>query len=164
MLKPAFLFQNELNEAYQSIIYNDKYRFLVEDVWDYSIKIDESDKYRIQLVSANAENNIIGYFCADTDRKNNNITNLEVINFREANPVYTIDFHRFIKSLTEKYGFRKVTFEVIVGSPYQDLYDKYLKRYNGREIGIRYQDVKLADGNYYDVKIYELYNTSVLRL
>lgn len=161
MLKPAFLYQNELNKAYQDyVLYNPIYFYLIEDVWDYAIKIDENDYTRIQFVSV--KNNIVhGYFCADVNRKNNVVTNLEV--FRLTNKpgnVFTFDFHRFIKKIITQ--FRKVTFEVIENSPYQKIYDNHLKRYNGREVGKRLLDVKLSDGNYYNVKVYELFNPNVL--
>lgn len=157
MLKPAFLYKNQLNETYHKIIYNEKYKFLIEDVWEYNIKIEESDANSIQLVSIDENENVIGFLQANLNREINHVTSLEVINFNEINYTYSKDFNNFIRDLTEKFGFKKITFEVILGSPYEKLYDKHLKRFNGRVVGIKKAEVRLADGKYYDVKIYEIF-------
>lgn len=156
MLRPAFLYANELNAAYQAIIYDPAYFFLIEDVWDYRIQIDESDSDRIQLVSLADGERIAGYFEIQCDRKTNQVTGLEVIRFNDKSLTFSRDFRQFILDLTGRFGFRKVVFEAIVGSPGEKVYDHYLEKYGARIVGVLKEHVRLQDGKYYDVKIYEI--------
>jgi hypothetical protein len=36
------------------------------------------------------------------------------------------------------------------------MYDKFIKKYNGRVVGISKESVRLTDGEFYDVKEYEI--------
>lgn len=157
MLQPAILHVDALNEAYQKTIYNPDYKYLVESVWKYHITIDDSDEYRIQLVSVGKSGEIVGYLEAATNRINNVVTNIEIVSFDIGNRVFGIDVHRFITKLTTTFGFRKVSFEAICGSLGETIYDKHLHRYNGRIVGTLKKEVKLNDGKYHDVKLYELF-------
>jgi len=51
-----------------------------------------------------------------------------------------------------------------MGNPIEKMYDKYINKYGGRIIGINKQSTKLQDGNYYDVKYYEIFRDDYLRL
>jgi hypothetical protein len=61
-----------------------------------------------------------------------------------------------IKDIFEKYRFNKLNFTVARGNPIEKTYDKLIKRYNGRIVGILEQEARLIDGRLYDVKEYEL--------
>jgi hypothetical protein len=76
---------------------------------------------------------------------------------RAANP-YTFgrDVITAVKDIFEKYRFNKLDFSVVCGNPIEKTYDKLIKRYNGRVVGIREQEARLLDGKLYDVKEYEL--------
>jgi hypothetical protein len=56
----------------------------------------------------------------------------------------------------EKYRFNKLNFTVVRGNPIEKTYDKLIKRYNGRIVGIKEQETKLIDGKLYDMKEYEI--------
>ena len=167
MLKPAFLFEAELNKRYQLYLYHPRMKYLVEDVWDYQIPVDPTDEKFLQFVSVDPDGKILGFFSAQANRKLYHIENLEVINLipeteQDHNAVYSRDFYTFIKDLTGKFGFRKVNFEAIVGSPGEKIYDKHLKNFNARVVGIRKEEVRLSDGKLYDVKLYEMYPSGVV--
>jgi hypothetical protein len=162
MLKPAFLVEHELNKRYQLFLYHPKMKYLVEDVWDFTIPVDSSNDKYLQFVSVDPSGTIQGFFSAEVNRKLYHITNLEVIHLVHdkdirSNTVFSRDFASFIKNLTGQFGFRKVNFEAIVGSPGEKIYDKHLKTFNARVVGIRKNEVRLSDGKFYDVKMYELY-------
>lgn len=70
--------------------------------------------------------------------------------------VFGKDVMTAIRDIFEKYRFNKLNFTVVRGNPVEKTYDKLIKRYNGRIVGIKEQETKLIDGRLYDVKEYEL--------
>lgn len=75
---------------------------------------------------------------------------------------------RVFKDIFEKFHFRKLSFSVVVGNPIEPQYDKLIKKYGGRIVGIQEAQTKLIDNKYYDVKLYEIledqyYNAKALR-
>lgn len=161
MLKPAFLYEQQLNKRYQLFLYHPKMQYLVEDVWDFTIPVDASDEKYLQFVSVDPEGNVQGFFSAEVDRRLYHVTNLEVIHLVNdkdirSNIIFSRDFSMFIRSLTGRFGFRKVNFEAIVGSPGQKMYDKHLKAFNARIVGVRKNEVRLSNGKFYDMKLYEI--------
>lgn len=155
MLKPAFLFRDELNQEYQKYLYSDRFKYLVEDVWDYEIPVDQSDAERLQFVSLSPTNQILAYFSAEINRRLYKVDSLEVIIFTQ-NLTSSRDFRQFITDLTGKFGFRKVSFEAFVGSPGESVYDRHLSTFGARVVGIKKQEVRLSDGKLYDLKLYEI--------
>lgn len=63
---------------------------------------------------------------------------------------------RTIKDIFEKFGFKKLSFGVVVGNPVEKQYDRLVRKYKGRIVGVKEQHAKLYDGKYYDVKLYEI--------
>lgn len=155
MLKPAFLFQRELNQEYQKHLYSEKFFYLVEDVWEFEITIGPSDEDRLQLVSVNSQNEVLAYFSATINRRLYKVDSVEVIMF-ENGLLSSRDLLTFIWNLTGKSGFKKVNFEAIVGSPGELVYDKHLKILKARIVGTKKNETRLSDGKWYDVKLYEI--------
>jgi hypothetical protein len=48
-------------------------------------------------------------------------------------------------------------FNVVIGSPNEKIYDRLIKLYNGRIVGVFKKDVRLMDNKLYDVKHYEIF-------
>lgn len=63
----------------------------------------------------------------------------------------------------DKFKFRKLTFSVIVGNPIEKSYDKMINKYGGRVVSIYSDETKLIDGEYYDVKLYEITRNNYLK-
>lgn len=160
MLKPAFYHKDKLNEVYKNIVYHPDFFFLIENVWDFEINIESNDEHRLQMVSINKNGDILGYLCADLDRGINMVTGLEIINFGKNGFTFSKDFNAFILDLLYVKKFRKVKFEAIVGSPGEVIYDRHLKAFNGRVVGILKKEARLQNGQFYDVKIYEIFPRS----
>jgi hypothetical protein len=107
-------------------------------------------------VSVNHKTNtIIGYFNAYISHRHYKVTELNIVNFEEPNIVFSKDLKRFVDMLFER-GFRKIEFSVVVGNPAEKMYDKFIKKYNGRVVGISKESVRLTGGEFYDVKEYEI--------
>lgn len=157
MLKPAFLFADQINEKFKEFIFTAefKYLFFGDGTRSYQIDVHSSDDESIQLASVDSANNVIGFFEIFVDRNLYKVEALTAICFSPS-VLFSIDFHRFIKSLTTTYGFNKVNFEAVVGSPGELVYDKHLSKYNARIVGIKKNEVRLCDGKLYDLKLYEI--------
>lgn len=118
----------------------------LQDVWNYT-----------ERLSIGKDGAILGYFQANIKRPENYVENVLVLNFGKTNYTFSKDFREFWTSFFEVHGFRKIRFYVVVGNPAEKQYDKLVKRYDGRIIGIFKDEILYSDGTYKDMKIYELY-------
>ncbi len=123
---------------------------------NYKLELKEDNWEKIELVSVDKNDNVIGFLVASIDRDAYYISSLLVANFYDINITFSKDFKQFLSDLFIKYKFNKVCFSVVISNPAEKMYDKYIKRYNGRIVGVQKEHAKLADGNYYDVKLYEI--------
>jgi len=156
MIDIAKKHEYELNKKYLDVIATDKLFWLHEKPYiKYNLEIHSDSWNHIQCVSIDSSNNIIGYFAGQLDRINNQVNNLTILNFGEANILFTIDCLRFVEKL-KLMGFVKIVFSVIIGNPAEIIYDNIVHRLGGDKIGIFKNDVKLIDGKYYDRKFYEI--------
>jgi hypothetical protein len=164
ILKLAYTYKDKLQAKYSEVVFQDKYKFYSCSVdWDYAIKISEDSWNNIQFVSVDEENNIRGYLSAHVSRNSDKVTGLGIINFYDTNIVFSKDLYQFLKDLFEKFNFRKIEFSVVIGNPIEKMYDKYIKKYGGRIVGISKDDTKLQDGKYYDLKYYEIFREDYLK-
>lgn len=81
---------------------------------------------------------------------------LNIINFTDNKATFGMDAGQALRDIFEKFHFRKLVFVVVIGNPIEKTYDRMIARYGGRIIGIQSQQVKLIDGQFYDVKMYEI--------
>lgn len=126
MLKLAYPYREELNKKYQEIIFNEKYKFhTTRSYLTYTIELEDMAWTKLQLVSVNENNDIIGYLCATIDREANHVTELYIINFYDINIIFSQDLKQFIHDLFVKYNFRKINWSVIIGNSIEKMYDKY---------------------------------------
>lgn len=158
MLKLAYPYQDAINVAWQTCVFQEKYQFYnVGNWWEYKIELDHGSWNNIQMVSVGASGQILGYFGACIDRLSNKVSNIGAINFGEVNFVFSMDFYQFLTELFTKHRFRKVEWVVVVGNPAERIYDKIIAKYGGRVVGIRRDSVITSDGVMRDEKEYELF-------
>jgi hypothetical protein len=158
LLKLAYPHQEALNKKYQEIFFNEKYKFHTYGSYPkYVIDLEDMAWTKLQLLSVDENNNIIGYLCAMLDRELNHVTELKIVNFYDINITFSQDLKQFICDLFLKYNFRKINWTVVVGNPIEKMYDKYTSRYGGRIVGVLKKEVLLNDRKLYDKKIYELF-------
>ena len=155
MLKPAFLFQSDLNHEYQKHLYSEDFKYLVEQVWEFEITTDANDEDRLQFVSVNHSNQVLAYFSAFINRRLYKVDSIEAIVFHNS-LISSRDLLKFVNDLTFKFGFHKVSFEGLVDSPGEKVYDRHLEILKARVVGIKKNEVRLSDGKWYDVKLYEI--------
>jgi len=158
MLKLAFPYKEKLNQAWQSIVFNEKYQFYNGgNYWSYDVKLDDNSWDNIQMVSVDKDDNVIGYFNVCIDRMSNKVSSVGAINFKDKNITFSKDFYQFLSELFTKHRFRKIEWYVIVGNPVEKMYDKIIAKYGGRIVGIRREATMTPDGILRDEKEYELF-------
>lgn len=158
MLKLAKVYEHQLHGLFARTAFNEKFKFYNStNYYNYNLELDNDSWNRLQFVSVNKHNDVLGYFSAKISRTAECVTSLEVINFYDINYTFSKDFHQFLTDLFVKFKFRKINFGVVVGNPAEKMYDKYIEKYNGRFAGYYKKDVRLYDGNYYDFKVYEVF-------
>lgn len=157
MLDYAIRHQEQLNDKWLTATLDDKYKYYHHSSYfNFVTNLEKETWNEIQMVSVDKEGNVIGYLGASINRDSRNVTGLYAINFYDVNYTFSKDFHTFLTSLFEKHKFNKITFVSIADNPASEMYDKYVKKYGGRIVGIRTNHVRLLDGKLYDDKIYEI--------
>ena len=155
MLEPAIKYKEQLQKLYYNIWFDDKYKYYNCDTYYQTLEINNDTWNSHQFVSVyNGE--VIGYISYDVIRAINGVNSLAIINFTDNKAVFGLDIGHALKDIFEKYKFRKLNFSVVIGNPIEKSYDKMIKKYGGRIVGVYKDHVKLLDGEYYDYKTYEI--------
>lgn len=162
MLKLAQPYSSQIEQAKIKIIENEEqYKFVNICTYWYSsfLRLPDSDWDEIVRVSF-AEDKVLGLFKATVERDINHVSSLMAINFNLKTISFTFikDLENFIKYLLKYKKFKKISFTVVVGNPAEKMYDRFIEKYNGRIVGIKKNEVKLVDGKFYDLKLYEIEN------
>lgn len=155
MLEPAIKYKDQIDTLQYNIWFNDKYKYWNCGVYYGSFQIDENTWCKHQFVSI-IKDKVIGYIEYSVDREENNVHSLNIVNFSDNKALFGRDLRQALRDIFEKYNFRKLSFNVIVGNPIEKSYDKMILKYGGRVVGVRKDEVKLIDGKYYDEKLYEI--------
>ena len=160
MLDIALKYKSELQSLFQNVVYgSEEYKYWnYAGYWDVSSSsVDESDWSSISRVSKDYNNKILGFFKAIVLRDSNKIDGMSIVNFnlKTCSITFIRDLESFIEYLFS-IGFNKIKFNCVIGNSAERLYDKFIIKYNGRIVGISKQEIKLVDGKYHDVKLYEI--------
>lgn len=163
MLDIAIKHEYELSEKFQNTWFQDKYKFYNFDVYYEDIEIANSTWNKHEFVSLNKYGEIIGYIGYGVKRHTGYCDGLAAINFSDDKITFGIDLARAIRDIFEKFNFNKLKFSVVIGNPVEKSYDKVIKRFNGRIVGIDKDETRLIDGKLYDVKRYEILRKDYLK-
>ena len=162
MLVAAVQYKDVLQSVGRSIWFNDKYKYWNADTYWSTIDIDDDTWNKHQFVSV-CNGEIIGYIGYHIYRTANRVAGLNIINFTDNIMVFGRDLHKALVDIFELYEFNKLNFTVIVGNPIEKSYDKFIKKFGGRIIGIQKQHVRLVDNKLYDEKMYEICREDYLK-
>lgn len=155
MLEVAKKYVDHLRDLNYSIRYNDYYKYYNLGSYYTEPEYSSSDWNESNYVSTN-NGEVKAFFKAYLDRDYMTVTELAIINYSQSYVEFYSDFREFIRRLVIV-GFRKISFSVVVGNPAERTYDRFVKRYGGRIVGTYTSHVKLIDGKYYDLKLYEVF-------
>lgn len=156
MLDLAINYAEELQKRFRGTWFKDKYKFWNYDSYYEDMEIVNSSWNKHQFVSLDSGGNVIGYIGYQIDRAAESVDGLNIINFSENRVAFGMDAGQALRDIFEKFHFRKIIFMVVIGNPIEKSYDKMIQRYGGQIVGIQRQQVKLIDGQFYDVKLYEI--------
>ena len=158
MLEVANKYMDQLQELNYRIRYNDYYKYYNLGSYYDDPEYKTSDWLRSDWVST-TNGEVKAHMKAYLDRDYMIITELTLVNYSQTYVEFYSDFREFIRRLV-RVGFRKICFSVIVGNPAERTYDRFVKRYGGRIVGTHKSHVKLIDGKYYDLKLYEVFTNN----
>lgn len=156
MLDLAINHAEELQKCFRSIWFQDKYKFWNFTSYYEDMEITDSTWSKHQFVSLDSSGEVIGYIGYEINRSSGVVDGLNIINFTDNKATFGMDAGQALRDIFEKFHFRKLVFVVVIGNPIEKTYDRMIARYGGRIIGIQSQQVKLIDGQFYDVKMYEI--------
>lgn len=158
LIKPAILFQKELEESYAKAICDPFFKFYNGASYrDFTIRIAKDDWNTIQRVSVDSSNNIIGLMIAEFDRDSRIVRNIGIMNFtKQPNAIFSKDLLDFMRELRDEYQANKFEFIGYVESPSEKMYRKFISKYGGRVVGVSRRTQKLIDGMYYNATYFEI--------
>lgn len=161
MLDLAMKHEPELQTLFADAFLDMRNRFYFGGGYSDKYKAVESTWNKHEFVSVK-NSKVIGYLSYSIDRRTNSANSLAAINFGGKNLTFSRDFRQFLNDIFEKFGFRKLTFGVFVGNPVEKMYDRYIRKFGGRIVGINKEAGLLMDGKFYDYKEYEIFRESYL--
>jgi uncharacterized protein YqgQ len=163
MLDLAIKYEKELKLLFCNIIFDKKYMFLSGHSYYDEYKADNSTWQNHEFVSLDKNKNVIGYIKYSVNRDSLNCGSLQIVNFSDDNKIITKDVMQCLDDVFTKFKFNKLSYCVYVGNPIERSYDRLTKKYGGHIVGTKIKDSKLMDGNYYDLKLYEVLREDYLR-
>lgn len=156
MLELALNHEKKLKIKLRQTWNNEKYKFYDVENYREDIELETSSWLAHDYVSVYKEE-VIGYIRYQIDRPSEYVFGLGIINFeKDHKAVFAKDLGTALKDIFEKYNFRRLEWNVIVGNPVEKSYDKMCQRYGGRIVGTYTKRNRLIDGHYYDEKLYEI--------
>lgn len=170
MLTLARLVKSELEKVYLNSIYKEKYKYYqFSSYTTYIMTIDDNDWEKLEYCSVDKSGNILGFFRAYIERDSHKITEIGIISFideekSDKHLICGVDLFKFLKMIYDHPAVNKIEWSVIVDPDYafskkrktELFYDKIVKKFNGKIVGIFTKTIKLRDGKFYDRKYYEI--------
>ena len=160
MIKRSIEYQNELYTNLLSIIDNPKYMYFhASSTVNLNSLIPniETISYQNSFVSIN-DGKIIGFISYDFDNTDLCTYNWKIISFEDKpNIVFSRDVLTVIDDAFCKYNFNKIEFSCVSGNPILKVYRRFIKKYNGVEVGCRKQHCILIDRKYHDMYYFDIF-------
>lgn len=156
MLQLAYKHKDSLHKEYLRIVDDDRYKWLFTSGYlSFTFDVKDDTWNCLQMVSMANSGDILGFLSAEIDRPTHSVFSLIAINFYQKNLTFSKDFHHFLSDLFLKHKFNKINFSMIMGNPIEPQYDRIVKKYGGRIVGIKKNDI-MIHGSLYDLKLYEI--------
>lgn len=158
MLQMAGLHVDTLKVKFLQIALEEDYKFFNTISWRDEWKPDDSTWAANEFASINKEGEVVGYFKYRINRDTGNIDGLQIANFKKdvLSRTFGQDLQQIFQDIFLRFNFRKINFSVIVGNPAEAFYDKYIEKIGGNIVSYYKDECKLIDGQYYDLKVYEV--------
>lgn len=160
MLAAAKLHEAELQKEIASTLLDPYYK-LWRGAWaNINIELETSTWAKTELVSV-IDEKVIGYFKATWDRAGGYVEGMSCVHFPESRDTtkmeFAMDMRNFMKYLVYELKVPKIAWSVYRGNPVEKHYDRLIKKFGGRVMGVDRYATKI-DGEWYDLKYYEWIN------
>jgi hypothetical protein len=159
MLEYAKKYEEELRKIFFDVAFDPFYNFYQYAVYREIFELPKDTWSGNHFVSV-FQGAVIGYIGYSIKRAENQVTCLNAAHFGGETAknkfIFGKDLMTALKDVFEKFGFNKISFTVVIGNSIEKTYDKLVRIYGGRIVGIFRQDVRLIDGKLYDAKYYEI--------
>lgn len=128
----------------------EKYKYFS---WGAKDTVYNANFEKVEMFSVSSTGEIKGEFGFIYDALNDKVIALELIALNDNCPVFMKDFFLFCKYMDKLY--EKIEIQIIPGSPSYSPGVKLFKKFKFEKVGTMKDSIKLQDGRYYDVEIWE---------
>lgn len=161
MLKPAIEYKEELQQKIKEALEQDEIAFsyynptyIFENIKN-GIAVEKNTMHKHQFVSV-FKGEVIGYITYNISLFEFRAYNFKCINFTNNTLIFGKDLKQTWEQIFNMYKLRKLTLGVFDGNPFQKSCDRIVEICGGRTVGVYKEHLKLADGKYHDLKLYEV--------
>lgn len=144
-----------LNAARLAFLDSPRSFHFVTSFHQYDLALAPTDWTEVQRVSVGPDATLQGFLMAEVDRDARTIEGLLAVSFVPGSPIFGRDLVTFIGSFLLA-GWVRIGWAVYVGNPAEAMYDRLVVRLGGRVVGTKRHAVRLRDGTYTGVKMYEV--------
>lgn len=155
MLRPAQLYEKELNELYVNSWYDLTYQYY-RDNGTYTISLPDNNLETHHFVSVDSNNKIIGYLSYRVSWSALSAYSFGLISFDIGNPIFLSDVKKQIDKLFYDFNMNRIEFNCYADNSAIELYLRFIKRYGGRRCGYYRQCSRLQDGKLHDAVAFEI--------
>ncbi|MFH6983472.1 hypothetical protein [Marinoscillum luteum] len=155
MLRYAYHHAEELQRAFTQYTKEDEIFMFFFPYRFFQLRIEPDTSKKLQFVSVDQSGQVVGMFIMRVDWHAHHVYDFAFINFQAQKATFSLDLARLIKKLFEEFKFRKIKYKVIVGHDIEATHDRLAMKY-GKIVGTFREDIRLTNGQLYDVKHYEL--------
>lgn len=156
MLKPAQLYENELQEENIKSWYDQRNMYESGCPGFWCIEFSNNNHDCHQFVSVDKNDNIIGFISYDLDWVTMSAKNFGIISYKKNSLEFAKDLYKVICDLFEVYNMNRITWKCFADNPAIRGYRNFIKKHGGVECGYQRECVKLQDGLLHDSVDFEI--------
>lgn len=156
MLRPAQLYEAELNQKFIEIWYDSDYMYYTFSSGFCKLDLDSSNYNNHMFASIDNDENIIGFISYDVHHTTMSADNLAIMSFDRGNITFGKDLKQAIDDIFNKYHMNRLEFQCIEGNPSFSTYKRLCRKYGGNIVGHSHDCIKLMDGRLHDLYTFEI--------
>ncbi|MCM1088950.1 MAG: GNAT family N-acetyltransferase [Muribaculaceae bacterium] len=156
MLKPAQLYEEQLQQKNIESWYKPENIFWHGDAGEYMIELPDNNCKYHKFVSIDKNDDVIGYISYSVDWVSMSADNFGIISFEKNSVEFAKDLYRAVCDLFEVYHMNRISWSVYTDNPAIRGYRNFIKKHGGRECGYFRQITKLQDGKLHDSVCFEI--------
>lgn len=156
MLKPAQLYEDELQEENIKSWYKPENIYWHGGTGEYAIDIPDNNESTHCFVSVDKNDNVIGYISYNVDWAAMSADRFGIISYDKGNLIFVKDLYKAICNLFEVYHMNRISWRCYADNPAIRGYRNFIKKHGGRECAYFRQHIKLRDGKLHDSVSFEI--------